>query len=232
MIGKDPPRLVHEFLLARNNDRQIPQRIAHLHGWYRNPQSIILSFKDYTEAYGLLVGQAGQHQESEYRWTLHRKLLWSVLATRRVVFVGFSMSDPYLNKMLETVSADLWGWDKSIHFAIMSISPKNAEDSKAKAERLKSEYGVCTVFYEDFDQSHRGLERIVAEIAEACGATDLLGTIPSRETKILGEIHADQVYIGDRGTQIYTQLADKKRESLDWLEQANQRMEGKIDDEN
>ena len=169
VIGQDPPRLIHEFLLARNNDSQIPQRIAHLHGVYRNPDRIILSSNDYIEAYGLRVSQGDHHQGNEDSWTLHRKLLWAVLATRRVVFVGFSMEDPYFNKMLETVSDDLWGWDKSIHFAIMSISPERAEDSKDKAARLKSEYGVDTVFYKDFDNLHQGLKDIVTEIAKSCG---------------------------------------------------------------
>ena len=123
LIGTDPPRLIHEFLLARNNDPKIPQRIAHLHGMYRTPESIILSYNDYVTKYGLYVEQPNQYQSNKDKWTLHRKLLWSVLATRRVVFIGFSMDDPYFKKMLETVIEDLWGWDQSIHFAIMSYFP-------------------------------------------------------------------------------------------------------------
>ena len=176
VIGKDPPRLIHEFLLARNNDPKIKQRIAHIHGIYRNPESTVLSSKDYQEAYGLVaygnifklkdyqeissfeLSSENQVQKSS-EWTFHRKLLWAVLATRRVVFVGFSMNDPYLNKMLETVSEDLWGWDKSTHFAIMSISYESAVDSKTKSEKLKSDYGVSTVFYEILGNSHQGLDR-------------------------------------------------------------------------
>ena len=52
------------------------------------------------------------------------------------------MDDPYLNKMLEIVGKDLWVRNKSIHFAIMGISPENMKDSKDKAERLKLKYGV------------------------------------------------------------------------------------------
>ena len=89
VIGKDPPRLIHEFLLARNNDPKIPQRIAHLHGMYRDPDNIILSYNDYIKNYGLRVEQTGQYQSSEDRWTLYRKFLWSVLATRRRRFRRF-----------------------------------------------------------------------------------------------------------------------------------------------
>ena len=171
VIGPDAPRLIHEFLLARTNDPHIPQRIAHLHGIYRYRESIILSSDDYIRNYGLRVEQTSEDQRNEDRWTFHRKLLWAVLATRRVVFVGFSMEDPYLKKMLEIVSADLWGWDKSIHFAVMGISTEDAEDakdSKDKAERLKNNYGIETVFYEVFKDSHQRLEDIFVEIAEQC----------------------------------------------------------------
>ena len=221
VIGKDPPRLIHEFLLARNNDPKIPQRIAHLHGMYRNPESIILSYNDYIKNYSLRVGQVDQFQSGKDIWTLHRKFLWSVLATRRVIFVGFSMDDPYLNKMLETVSADLWGWDKSIHFAIMSISPDSAEDSKDKAERLKNKYGVDTVFYEDSDGSHLRLDHMVAEIAEECGV-EIPPTIPQEQSD-------DNDRSADEEPE---SVASESGDVLDWLEQVNQRMERRIDDEN
>ena len=119
--------------------------------------------------------------------------------------------------MLDTVSTDLWGWDQSIHFAIMSISPEDAEVLKDKAERLKSEYGVDTVFYEDFDNSHRGLDHIVAEISERCTDKDQ-PPIDAVEEQPPIDIVEDQPPIDE--------------DVLDWLEQTNQRMEGKIDDEN
>ena len=158
VIGHDPPPLIRKFLLARNNDPQIPQRIVHLHGMYQYPESIILSSKDYQEAY--------EQEDSEL--TFRRGFLLSVLAGYHLVFVGFSMEDPYFNKMLEIFSKDFWGWDDSTHFAIMSISPESAEDSRTEAEDRKSKYGVATVFYENYDKRHQGLEDIVDEIAKSC----------------------------------------------------------------
>lgn len=177
VIGPDAPRLIHEFLLARNNDPHIPQRIAHLHGLYRYRESIILSSEDYVKNYGLRVKKNGKDQGNEDRWTFHRKLLWAVLATRRVVFVGFSMTDLYFEKMLEIVSADLWGWNKSIHFAIMGISSGNAENSKTSADGLRREYGIDTVFYEILEneipkEKHKLLESLFADIAKQCEYKD------------------------------------------------------------
>ena len=37
---------------------------------------------------------------------------------------------------------------------------------KTKPDRLNNKYGVSTVFYEDIDGSHQGLEKIIEEINE------------------------------------------------------------------
>ena len=98
-------------------------------------------------------------------WTLHRKLLWAVLATRRVVFVRFQHGRSLFQQdARNVVGKDLWVRNKSIHFAIMGISPENMKDSKDKAERLKLKYGVETVFYKVFDELHPGLYELVDEI--------------------------------------------------------------------
>ena len=166
VIDENSGARVHEFLMAMNNDKRMTRRIAHLHGTFNPADSIILSIEDYKRAYGL--DPAAEDDEQKNKSRLRFRLLWAVLATRRVVFVGFGMDDPYLTRILKTVSEDLWTWNKSTHFAIMSISSKDAEDSKDKAETLNNEYGVGTVFYEDPDGSHQGLDQIVEEINEVC----------------------------------------------------------------
>ena len=224
VIGQDAPRLIHEFLLARNNDPHIPQRIAHLHGIYRYQESIILSADDYIKKYGLRVEQTSENKGNEDRWTLHRKLLWAVLATRRVVFVGFSMEDPYFNKMLEIVSADLWGWNKSIHFAIMGISAEDREDiqdSKDKADRLKSKYGIGTVFYEVIEKSHKRLEDVFIDIVKQCENM-------SRSTEGTQDLSGD----GDRPEDEESKsVSSGSRSILDWLKRESQRMIRRIGDE-
>ena len=224
VIGQDTPRLIHEFLLARSNDPRIPQRIAHLHGMYKNPTSIILSINDYIKAYGLQVAEDRKQVNQKEVWTLHRKLLWAVLATRRVVFVGFSMEDPYFNKMLEIVSADLWGWNKSIHFAVMGIPPEDAEaakDSKDKAKRLKNNYGVETVFYKVFKDSHQRLEDLFTEIAGQCESRSQ----SNEETE-------DLLSDSDRSESAEPRsVANRSRNILNWIKRESQRMIGRVGDE-
>ena len=155
IISEDTAGQVDKFL-SGISDRSIPRRIAHLHGRYDQPKNIILSSEDYQRAY----------EPSDSELTLHQQLLWSVLATRRFVFIGFSMTDPYFNKMLETVSKDLWRSNKSTHYAIMGISSERTEYLKAK--ELKRDYGIDTVFYEVFNDSHDRLDDIVTKIAKSC----------------------------------------------------------------
>ena len=166
VVDENSAGRVHEFLMVMNNDKRITRRIAHLHGRFDLANSIILSIEDYKRAYGLNLTNEKSQEENE--WKLRFRLLWAVLATRRVVFVGFSMEDPYFEEMLKIVSEDLWTWNKSTHFAIMSISSKDADISKSNAERLNNKYGVSTVFYENPDNSHQGLNQIIDEIHEAC----------------------------------------------------------------
>ena len=211
---------VHEFLMAMNNEKRITRRIAHLHGKFDLPNSIILSIEDYNHAYGLRLRKNNLQDNSG--WTLHRKLLWAVLATRRVVFIGFSLDDPYFEMMLEIVSQDLWSWDKSIHFAIMSISPDRADHSKAKAVRLKREYGVDTVFYEDSDESHSRLYHIVAEIAAECGV-EIQSTIIPQVQLNQNDCSVDEAP---------ESAASESGDVLNWLEKNNQGMERRIDGEN
>ena len=225
VIGPDAPRLIHEFLLARNNDPHIPQRIAHLHGLYRYRESIILSSEDYVKNYGLRVKKNGEDQGNEDRWTFHRKLLWAVLATRRVVFVGFSMEDPYLKKMLEIVSTDLWVWNKSIHFAIMGVSAENKEDlqdSKDKAGRLKSKYGIETVFYEVVEKSHKRLEDIFADIKKQCENRSQL----NEETQ---NLPSDS---DSSENEELKPISGGSKNILNWLKREGQRMIRRISNEN
>ncbi len=224
VIDENSAGRVHEFLMAMNNDKRITRRIAHLHGKSDTPESIVLSIEDYRKVYGLRLPANQGQRNSE--WTLHRKLLWAVLATRRVVFVGFSMEDPYFNKILEIVSEDLWGWDKSIHFAVMGISTEDTKNSKDKAKWLKSKYGVDTVFYEVLEneipeKKHKLLESLFADIAKQCASESL-------------SIEETQAPSGDsersEGEESKT-ISSESGSILNWLKRESRRMIRRIGNE-
>ena len=243
IVNKNTAGQVHRFFLAMNAPDELP--VAHLHGKYDDPTNIILSSKDYEDAYdGFVVSKETSGLKSDLRfpflkllkprdanqvqrspeWTLHRKLLWAVLATRRVVFIGFGMKDPYFKKMLETVAKDLWRGNKPVHFAIRSVSPKNAEVSEAReeADKLKRDCGIETLFYTDTDGNHEGLADIVNHIAEECGVEILSTVVPQ-------DLSDDRdCSEGEQPKPIASESGDK----LDQLRQMSQRMARSIGDEN
>jgi hypothetical protein len=112
-LRDDRPYLVYEFL---RNLGASPRHngVLHLHGFHSRPRRLILGARDYGEAYGhdLTAPDAALR-------TLPRKIIWTLLATRPVLFVGFSMADPFFNKTLELVKNDFILTDEPAHFSIV-----------------------------------------------------------------------------------------------------------------
>lgn len=171
-----------EFLMSLN-DHSGQKGILHLHGSCDRPESIILSKTEYESKYGFKLRQPtntifeaikqNEIDEAQFTellkdygivWTMHRKLMWSLFATRRLIFIGFSLSDPYFNKMLEFVSNDLHTFDYEMHFLILRVkTTEEKERALAKAKSLKKKFGIETVFYEEND-NNTGLENFVFEV--------------------------------------------------------------------
>ena len=211
------------------NGPKTPQRIVHLHGRYDHPKGLILASEDYEDAYGFVVydedpelenyqkevsslnySTAGQGQKGT-QFTLHQNLLRTVLSTCRCVFIGFSMSDPYFDKMINIVSSDMREGGQSIHFAIMDVSSDKAAALKANAKVRKRDYGVETIFYKichNSDAPHQGLDKIINEMANRCGVE-----VPSTPESLDDHV-------------------SKSEDVLHWLEQTNRSTERGIGDEN
>lgn len=179
------PARIFEFLLSLNGGL-IPQRIFHIHGVCDQPDSIILSQLEYEEKYGFKqrkppntifeAVREGTMNENEFSdllnsygfiWTRHYKILWSLFATRRLIFLGFSLTDPYFNKMLEFVSKDLHTYGYEQHFFVLRISSlEEKERAKTRAKELKESYGIETILFEE-NKSNKGLENFIFEIERA-----------------------------------------------------------------
>lgn len=190
------PRSVLQFLQSMNYDTA-PIKILHLHGKYDSPDSIVLGGKEYGDKYGFSLEKptltlfqdikAEKIDEEQLTalmhrhglvWTLHRKILWSLLATRRLVFIGFSMADPYFKKMLEFVGHDLHTYWSDTHYLILRITKDEKIESLDFAKMLKTSYGIETVFFED-DKEYKGLGKFIDELNNEL--------IPSAKPEILTE---------------------------------------------
>lgn len=177
---------IHQFLRSLNFNKNLKKMIVHLHGTYDAEDSIVLGGKEYSSKYGfeldenedtlldqLQTGELSEDRLKEllvkygYEWPMRRKLLWSLLATRRIVFLGFSMSDPYFIKMLDFVKSDLSTYNSDSHFLILRVTPSQIPKAVEQAARLKSEYGIRTVFFEDEDGKYPGMGNFISEIENA-----------------------------------------------------------------
>jgi hypothetical protein len=173
---------IHKYLMSLNYNKNLPKRVAHLHGVYSQQASIVLSRSEYEEKYGFsIVNQSdtfydkikGEMTKDEfkqalvtygYQWTLGRKLLWSLLATRRVIFLGFGMSDPYFKQMLEFVKDDVGTYYSESHFLVLRVTKNSHQSSMDFSERLKHNYGIQTVFYYDDENDYSGLSKFISEL--------------------------------------------------------------------
>lgn len=154
-------------------------------------------------------------------WPLHRKILWSLLATRRIVFVGFGMRDPYLINLLKNANADLWRWGKNTHYNIVSISKSTKQEVMDKAKQIKEDYGVETIFYECINHDHTLLTKMFSTIHELYGEKN--GTLFSEELNIQDESKSSEI------SDVVSEAAGTAVPS-NWLNQSNKKM--KLDKQN
>src|SRR3990172_8841970 len=152
--------------------------VLHLHGVYWTESSIILSADEYAEAYGIpdLGLPRGQPSADTHRTPPAPRtpsslllLTTSLLATRRVVFLGFSLDDVYFTEVLRRVSNMLWEWRTATHFALMPIERERAKEHLLRADDVRSKMGIETVFYPVEIGDHGALADLVARIAKDVG---------------------------------------------------------------
>lgn len=107
------PYLIFDFLRGLGATPK-HKRVLHLHGFHSLPRCLILGARDYAGAYGHDLSAP----DGALR-TLPRKIIWTLLATRPVLFVGFGMTDPFFNEALELVKSDFILTDEPAHFSII-----------------------------------------------------------------------------------------------------------------
>jgi len=141
--------------------------VLHLHGCYNNPKEIILTGEDYLDKYGIKLQEkdaapnAGRILDS-----FHRKVIWSLLVMHPLVFVGFSMSDPFFMDLLNIALQDFSLRGDTVHLAIMGYSD---DDEREEIKRRLKYYGVQPVFYyapkdKDGTVDHRGLQNMISHL--------------------------------------------------------------------
>ena len=191
--------------------------VAHLHGRWDDTQNIILTTTDYADAYGDAPVHSSNHLGSQ-SITLHRQLIWSLFATRRMVFVGCSMDDPYIKRLLDTVARDLWEFDQPIHYAILPLDKKilaSPENQEAAFWR----YGLQVVYFDNLTGNFTDLDHFFEEALER---------IPVEKVKAANSLQRASADLTDRdnATKASESLAEAAIDDLAgsqaWLEKVNE----------
>ena len=186
IISKKNKSFVHYFLNSVINSVNWNERFhLYLHGKYNDSTSTILSYGDYVLKYhGLNIKEqilykdliAGtidiKNFESKtdlkncaFR-TLHYKTIYLLMATQRIVFLGFGLKDPYLIKIIDDIKDDFSPGYKPNHYVLFSQNEANSlttPDYLIKKKEWKDK-GIELVFYKD-DDSYSGIEQLVKELS-------------------------------------------------------------------
>ena len=153
LCASDGPHRAFEFLRGLSAQNPHPA-VLHIHGYWDNPKHIALTSEDYDRLYRVPTPTASPpapeiSTPDRDLDTLHRKVVWSLLTMRPVVFVGFRLEDPGFDLMLKFVMKDFdLPRRPSRHFALL---PSCAHDSQAERQEHQAAYlsrfGVLPIFY-------------------------------------------------------------------------------------
>ena len=178
---------VHDFFRSLTSGLN-PQWVLHLHGYYRNPQRLILTEEDYRRNYGEPPDPDGRAQNVPLD-SLHRKVLWTLFVTHPLVFVGFGLADDFFVHMLRVLRHDLQLGDDLAHFALMPFTTD--EDKEKTAEHLRR-LNTLPVFYHvpaitiaGQEPDHSGLKRLIYELAEEVGVSVVSDALASMNKRML-----------------------------------------------
>lgn len=139
---------VREFITGLGDPGQA-KHCVHLHGHFKSPESIVLTDSDYMERYA--------------RSPITARKLFVILATQRVLFVGFSLEDPDLVSLLREVNATL-GSEEPRHFALLPLD-RGREDPTILRSRMRRKFGVDPVFYSS-TTNHERLDTLLRLLLE------------------------------------------------------------------
>jgi hypothetical protein len=140
------------------------RRLAYLHGRYDDTDNIVLTTSDYVECYGIVLNNK---QPKDISVTLHYKFVWSLFATRKMVFFGCSMDDPYIKIFLDKVARDLWEQNQISHFIVLPIDEQSASLADGWSQQFLR-YGLQPIFFDNRNGDFSKLDQLLDETSEHC----------------------------------------------------------------
>jgi hypothetical protein len=163
----DDRHRIERYLRKLYDPPERPTAILHLHGTYDKPENLVLSWDDYECHYNDASrnDQLTVDASKGEGFTFHRRVLWSLLTTRSLVFAGFGSDDAYFNNMMDVWHSDFNLREERAHVAIVGVT---SESERERWDNYLYRKGVLPLFYDvppDNPSNHRALHSIVHEIA-------------------------------------------------------------------
>lgn len=169
---------VQEFIQQLGDPTDNTRRYVYLHGRYNDPNGIVLAESDYATNY--------------YRRADTLPKLWSILATQRVVSIGFSLKDLDVMSLFRIVKGQL-GHGTPRHFAILAHDVH--KDAAVERRRLAGKYGIEPIYY-PWSEDHRALIELLEQLLHdavpsvRAGSECPVSLSTSDSTSMLTEIHS------------------------------------------
>ena len=142
------------YFFRHIDDPSYDSRIVHVHGRYDQPESIVLTERDY----------AGRYIEGAKTY----EMLWALGVTHPLMFIGFSATDFDVMAFFRAVRAIL-GPEGPEHFILYSLRPD--QDGAACRRMLRGKFGMNPIYYEapqiQGHSDHSAVETLIGEIYQA-----------------------------------------------------------------
>lgn len=181
VISETTKRDIHQFIKSLTSVDWDKRKLLYLHGKFNQPSTTILSYGDYVEKYDginitnyplfkeLIAGNIDTEAfetisdlKKDIRRTQHYNTIYTIMATQRIVYFGYGLRDPYLNRIVNDVQQDFHVEYDDYHFALMS-SNTAINWTKADYEMQREKWslkGIELVFYQD-NNKYTGIESFV-----------------------------------------------------------------------
>jgi tetratricopeptide (TPR) repeat protein len=115
----------------RIRERGYKRLVLHAHGRHDRSDSIIFTLNDYREAYD-------NHA--------FERLLNEIFNSEKLIFVGFGMTDPYIEQLFDNISKDS-STTPFQHIAFVGLNDSEMKVAHLYRERVEMVYGARVLFY-------------------------------------------------------------------------------------
>jgi hypothetical protein len=123
--------------------------VLHLHGRYDRPDSIILTLNDYRNAYHNLA---------------FIRLLSAIFSFKRLIFIGFGRTDPYINHLFNSISKDKHNTPFK-HIAFVGLDESDITVDHLVREQVEMIYRARVLFY-PAQNNHKALQEWLLMLVE------------------------------------------------------------------